>query len=110
MRRGFRPAFEKNMIIIYTTNPNLKEAKKIGKHLLEKGLIKCANYFPIESEYWWKGKIENSKEIVSILKTKKENWKKVKDEVKKIHPYETPCIIKIEVEANKEYEDWINNS
>ena len=27
----------------------------------------------------------------------------------KIHPYTTPCIIKFNIEANEEYENWINN-
>ncbi len=95
------------MIIIYTTNPNLKEAKKIGKCLLEKKLIKCANYFPIESAYQWEGKIENSKEVVAIFKTAKKNWKKIKEEVEKMHSYEIPCILKIEVETNKKFEKWV---
>lgn len=94
-------------IIIYTTNPNLKEAKRVAEYLLRKKLIACANHFPIQSSYWWKGKIENSKEIVSILKTKKENWAKVKNEIQKIHTYETPCIMKLEVEANDDYAKWI---
>ena len=53
------------------------------------------------------GKIEDSKEIVSIVKTRKENWKKVEEEVKKIHPYKVPCIMRIEVDSNKEYDSWI---
>ena len=74
-----------------------------------RSLLLVQIFFPIRSSYWWKGKIENSDEIVSLLKTKKENWKRVKSEIKRIHPYETPCIIKINVEANKDYESWVNN-
>lgn len=95
-------------IIIYITHKNLKEARKVAAYLLRKKLIACANFFPIESAYWWKGKIANTKEIVSLVKTRRENWHKVRDEVKKIHPYETPCIMKIEAEANDDYADWIN--
>ena len=87
----------------------MEEAKKITSILLKKRLIACVNFFPIESSYWWKGKIENDKEIVSLLKTKKENWKKIKSEIKKVHPYEIPCIMKLNVEANKDYESWINS-
>ncbi len=94
-------------IIVYITHKNLKEAKKVVSYLLKKKLIACANFFPIKSLYLWKGKTENSKEIVSILKTKKQNWNKVKEEVKKIHPYELPCIMRLNVESNKEYESWI---
>ncbi|MFA5796941.1 MAG: divalent-cation tolerance protein CutA [Candidatus Woesearchaeota archaeon] len=95
-------------IILYITHKNIREAKKIVNHLLEKKLIACANFFPIESSYWWNGKIENNKEIVSLIKTKKENWKKVESAVKKIHPYKTPCIMKLTVEANSDYELWIS--
>jgi len=52
-------------------------------------------------------KIDSANEIVSILKTKKENWKVVKEEIEKLHPYDVPCIMKIEVEANESYENWI---
>jgi periplasmic divalent cation tolerance protein len=96
-------------IIIYVTHENLENAEKLASHLLQKKLIACANFFQIKSSFWWKGKIENSEEIVSLLKTRKENWEKVKSEIKKIHPYETPCIMKINVEANEDYESWVNN-
>ena len=70
-------------------------------------MIACVNYFPIESSYWWKEKIENSEEIVTLLKTREENFELVRDEILKIHPYETPCILKMEMEANDSYGDWI---
>jgi periplasmic divalent cation tolerance protein len=98
-----------NFILIYLTHKNLKSAKKVVDVLLRKRLIACVNYFPIKSAYWWKGKIENGKEIVSLLKTKKENWMKVKKEIEKNHPYETPCIMKIEVESNADYAKWIKD-
>ncbi|MDD5093034.1 MAG: divalent-cation tolerance protein CutA [Dehalococcoidia bacterium] len=94
-------------IIIYITHKNREEASKITAHLLEKRLIACANIFPIQSSYRWQGKIENEDEVVSIVKTRRENWESVKSEVKRIHPYEVPCIIKIEVEANEDYAAWI---
>ena len=96
-----------SFILVYITHKNIKSARRIVSHLLKKRLIACANFFPIKSSYWWKGKIVNSSEIVSILKTRKGNWKKLKAEVEKIHPYEVPCIMKFVVEANESYENWI---
>jgi len=95
-------------ILIYVTHENLEQAKKIANHLLDKKLIACANFSPITSMYFWNNKIEESNEIVSILKTKTENWEVVKKEIEKIHPYDTPCIIKLDVSANENYESWIN--
>lgn len=95
-------------IIIYITYPDIKTAKRIVASLMESRLIACGNFFPIKNTYWWKGKIVNSKEVVSIVKTKKNNWKKLKSAVIKLHPYETPCIMKIDIKANDDYESWIN--
>jgi periplasmic divalent cation tolerance protein len=94
-------------IFVYVTNPDEKVAKRIASHLLKKRLIACANIFPVDSAYWWKGKIEDEEEYVLVAKTKKGNWEKVKREIKKIHPYSVPCITKINVSANKEYEKWL---
>lgn len=98
-----------NSIFIYITNSSKKEAQKIAKHLLRGKLIACANIFPIESIYRWEGKIENKKEYILIVKTIKDKYERVKTEVEKIHSYDIPCIIKIPIEANKSYFEWIRN-
>lgn len=75
--------------------------------LLEKRLIACANFFPVNSVYQWEGKIEHQTEVVSFLKTREENFEIVRDEILKIHSYETPCILKINAEVNESYGAWI---
>ncbi len=95
------------MILIYITCKDNKQAKDISKHLLEKRLVACTNIHPIESMYLWEGKIQQEKETVIIAKTKEKKYERIKQEVKKLHSYDTPCIIKISAEANKEYDGWI---
>lgn len=97
-------------ILIYVTHKNVTNAKKIVKHLLSKKLIACANIFTIKSMYTWKNKLCDENEVVTILKTVSKNYKKVESAIKKIHPYDCPCIMKIPVSANKEFEDWISSS
>lgn len=96
------------MAIVYITCKDSKEAKKISKHLLEKKLIACANLHPIQSLYWWKGKITEDDEIVIMAKTVEKKYKKIKQEVKKIHSYDIPCILKIESKSNDSYNKWVN--
>lgn len=98
-----------SFIFVYTTNRNKNEAKKISDHLIKKKLASCTNMFPMESSYRWKGKIVSEKETVLIIKAKKENWNKLKKEIKKIHSYTVPCIIKFNVSANREYEKWLKD-
>ena len=65
-----------SFIFAYITNSDKKIAKKIAMNLLKKRIVACANMFPIDSIYWWKNKIEESKEYVLIVKTKKEEFRK----------------------------------
>jgi periplasmic divalent cation tolerance protein len=91
-----------------STHKSLEDAKNITDYLLNEKLIACVNFFPITSQYRWKGSIETSNETVAILKTRIENWGKVKEYIEKNHSYETPCVIKLaEVEANNSYASWI---
>lgn len=64
------------MIFVYSTFPNKKEAKEIGKGLVKNKLAACVNIFPIESIYHWQKKIVKDKEFAVIIKTRKENFKK----------------------------------
>ncbi len=96
-----------SFIIIYITHASKENAQQIADHLIEKKMVACANIFPIQSAYWWKGKVENDNEWVSIVKTIPSMWDNLQKEIEHIHPYEVPCIMKIEAEANKAYEEWI---
>lgn len=97
------------MIVLYVTHKDRKSAMRVVDHLLEKNLIACANLFPIRSVYRWKGKKENGAEVVTLLKTRNALWKRVEKEIMRIHPYETPCIMKMDAKANPAYENWITN-
>ncbi|MBS3102131.1 divalent-cation tolerance protein CutA [Candidatus Woesearchaeota archaeon] len=95
------------MTLIYITCKDGEEAARISRQLLKKRLIACANLHPIRSLYWWKGKIEDANEIAITAKTLEKNWKKIKEEVKKLHSYDVPCILKIDAEANESYDKWV---
>jgi periplasmic divalent cation tolerance protein len=94
------------MKIAYITCRDRKEAEKISAHLLKKRLIACANIFPIRSMYRWEGKIAKGNESAIIAKTNSKNFKKVLGEVKKLHSYSIPCVLRIDATANRDYGAW----
>lgn len=94
-------------ILVYITNSSKEEAEKIAKHLLEKRLIACASIYPIQSMYWWEGEIANENEYVLDAKTSEDIFEEVKSEVEKIHTYSIPCILKIPIDTNDNYKDWM---
>lgn len=96
-----------NAITVYIPCPDRKTAIRIARHLLKKKLIACSNIFPIDSMYWWKGKIEKAEEYVIFGKTLKESYASIVKETRKLHPYEVPLIAKFETEVNRDYLKWM---
>ena len=96
------------MRIVYITTKNSGEAKKIANHLLEKKLIACANIFPIESMYWWKGEVQEDVEFVVLCKTKDEMFEAVNTEVVNMHEHDTPAVYSWKVDKiNDKYSEWV---
>lgn len=101
-----------DMIVIYITCDSVDQAKKIGKHLLEKRLGTCINVFPkMEPMYWWpphENKLEEGPEVVLLVKTLDKKFDEIEKEVKKVHTYETVCVFAIPIaHVSKEYYEWI---
>jgi len=101
-----------NYIVILITAKDKKEATKIARGLLEAKLIACANIMQgVESLFWWQGKIDISQEVLLVLKTKKNLFKKVTSKVKSLHSYQTPEIIALPiVEGSEDYLGWIGSA
>lgn len=96
--------------IVYITHETEEHAQSLSNKIVGERLAACANIFPISSCYWWHGEVQNENEWVSILKTTVDKWPTLKERVTKLHRYDVPCIMKIEVEANEAYEKWIVES
>jgi periplasmic divalent cation tolerance protein len=98
--------------VVLVTTQNLEEAKKIAKDLVSLKLAACVNIVPqVESIYTWEDKLVEDKEVLMIIKTKKEVLDKLKDTVKKNHSYTVPEIIALKVEdADKNYLNWIKQN
>ena len=69
------------MIFVYITTSDQKEARKIGRALVESRLAACANILEsMNSIYWWDGKVQEAAEAVLIVKqTSFDEAQKIKD-------------------------------
>lgn len=67
----------------------------------------CINYWPIEAQYLWKGKIEEAREWALIIKTIEKNYQKIEKIIKATNPYEIPAILSWPVtKVEKNYLRW----
>ncbi len=96
-------------ILIYTTLPNLDEAKQFGEALVAARLAACVNAFPgMISIFEWQGARETEEEVAMIIKTRAGLKDQVLEEAKRLHPYEVPALLVIPTEGgSEEYSAWI---
>jgi periplasmic divalent cation tolerance protein len=97
------------MIFVYITTSDQKEARKIGRALVESRLAACANILEsMNSIYWWDGKVQEATEAVLVVKTRDELMPALVERVRSIHSYDCPCIISLPIlGGNSDYLDWI---
>ena len=96
-------------LVILVTAPSEEDAARIGKAVVEEGLVACANIIPrIRSIYKWDGDVCDDGETLMIMKTRNEKWGAVEKRVKELHGYDVPEIIAIPIEKGSEaYLNWI---
>ncbi|MBS1254284.1 MAG: Divalent-cation tolerance protein CutA [Deltaproteobacteria bacterium] len=94
---------------VYMTAGSIKEAKKIGKILVERNLAACVNLLEnMTSIYKWEGNLEEGNEVIMIAKTRKSLMTKLIESVKSHHSYECPCVLELPVQGgNPEFLNWI---
>ncbi|MDP2989889.1 MAG: divalent-cation tolerance protein CutA [Kiritimatiellota bacterium] len=98
-------------IVVFITAKNAEEAEKISKALVKRRLAACVNTVPeVSSRFWWKDKLESSKECLLVVKTRDSLLPDIIKSVKKIHSYSVPEIIALPiVGGNPDSLDWIDS-
>ncbi|MDI6839797.1 MAG: divalent-cation tolerance protein CutA [bacterium] len=98
-------------IVVYTTFPHRRHARRLAKKLVKEKLVACANIFKIDSLYEWKGKLEETREYGIFLKTRADLYSYVESQIRANHPYELPCVISWKLDyGSKEFLNWISKN
>jgi periplasmic divalent cation tolerance protein len=101
----------KKYLVVYTTFPTLRSAKRIITGLVNRELAACGNIFRLNSIYRWQGKIEKHPEYAALIKTKPSKYRAIEKYIKENHPYDVPEIIAWNIDqGQKTYLDWIDSS
>ena len=102
-------------IVVLTTCASTEEAQRVARALVEKRLAACINVIPgIRSVYRWKntdGKdaILDEEEVLLVIKTSRALMEELKDEIERLHSYEVPEVIALQVvDGSDRYLAWMN--
>ena len=99
-------------LVVLTTTPDKKSARKIAGSLIQKRLAACVSIGGgFESVYRWKGKVARASEILLIIKTSKTKLSKLEKIIRVGHPYKVPEVLAIEAAGgSKDYLSWMEDS
>lgn len=95
------------LVLFYVPCPTREKAEEIALALIEKKLIACANIFPVYSIYRWEGRTNSETEYVMFAKTLPKKAGEAEKEIKVLHPYEIPAIIRMLADVNDPYLNWV---
>lgn len=98
-------------IVVLTTCETAAQANQIAHQLVELRLAACVNIMPgVNSVYRWKGKVEESTELILVIKSRRELFAGVRAEIEKLHSAEVPEIVALPiVEGSELYLSWMDH-
>src|SRR5271169_4643564 len=97
------------VIQILTTADSKALAERIGQTLVDRRLAACTQIVgPILSIYRWEGDTESAEEWQCWIKTSRERYAAVEQEIRELHTYAVPEILAIPVVAgDPAYLQWL---
>lgn len=100
-----------DFIVVMSTVSSQIEAGQIGEDLISKKLAACVNVIPgVTSYYRWGGEAQIGRELIILVKTRKENYDRVQEVIKEHHSYDLPEIVALPmVGGDENYLRWIDD-
>ena len=98
--------------LLLSTTASREDAQSIALTLVSHRIAACVNIVgPIESTYRWKGEVETAQEYLLMIKTTAERVPTLREELRRVHPYELPELVELSIEGGlPEYLEWIGES
>jgi periplasmic divalent cation tolerance protein len=98
------------ILIVWSTFPDEETAARIVRVLVDERLIACAQLTPgARSIYRWKGQVEDQREVVALMKTRKQDWAALLSRLHELHPYEVPEVVAVRMASGApKYLEWLD--
>ena len=99
-------------VVVLVTAGSAEECGKIARAVVEQRLAACVNILgPIRSVYRWKGTVEDEQEHLMVMKTEQKRFPALREEVERLHSYDTPEVICLPIaEGSEKYLNWLAES
>lgn len=97
-------------VVLVTAPP--REARRLARALVDRRAAACVNLVPgVRSVYRWKGRVEEARETLLVIKTAASRVPDLLAAVRELHPYDVPEGIALPVvEGLEPYLKWVEES
>ncbi|KPD23057.1 divalent-cation tolerance protein CutA [Idiomarina zobellii] len=98
--------------LFYCTTDSQSSANELAASIVEQQLAACVNIIPgITSVYHWNNEIQHDQEWLLLIKTTDDMSKALKEAIMKIHPYDSPELISVDVtDGLPDYLQWVQDT
>ena len=97
-------------IVVLTTCDSEMLAEQMARHLVEHRVAACVSILPqARSIYRWQEKIEDAREWVLLIKSRRDLFSALRAEIQKLHTDEVPEVIALPVvDGYEAYLGWLD--
>jgi periplasmic divalent cation tolerance protein len=100
-----------SVCMVLTTASSLEEAGRLAQTFVEERLAACVQMLPqMNSVYRWQGKVEQSSEVLMLLKTTRQRLPQLEAKLRELHSYNVPEFLVLDATASIDYVTWMNHS
>lgn len=98
--------------LVLTTCGDRARAETLARVLVEERLAACVNLLPgVRSIYRWEGALEQTDEVLLVIKTTRAAYPALAARVTALHDYEVPELLAVDVaEGSAAYLGWLGES
>ena len=96
-------------LTVLSTAPSEEVAGELARTAVERRLAACVQVLgPMQSTYWWEGKVQSDPEWLCLFKTTSANYDALEAAIRQTHPYDEPEIIALPITAgSRGYLNWL---
>jgi periplasmic divalent cation tolerance protein len=98
-------------LMVFTTFANETDAERVVRTLVEERLVACGNLVPgVRSLYRWEGKVADEREVMVVMKSRKQDWPALMSRLSELHPYKTPECVAVRIASGAPaYMTWLES-
>ncbi|MFN2500895.1 MAG: divalent-cation tolerance protein CutA [Pyrinomonadaceae bacterium] len=101
-----------DLLIVFTTLPDLNAAEELARRIVEARLAACVQVLPaMTSVYLWQGDVQREAEHLLLIKTSAASYPRLEEFITENHSYSVPEIVAVQADkVSAAYLSWLKSS